>query len=73
MVEKRHIQALFLYFLAWSATAAHQPQTTNKKQSKSGKGFRSSVFFPVTGDVYPKGYFLFLELFIRFAKNFITY
>ncbi|XP_022875893.1 aspartic proteinase Asp1-like [Olea europaea var. sylvestris] len=57
MVEKRHIQALFLYFLAWSATAAHQPQTTNKKQSKSGKGFRSSVFFPVTGDVYPKGYY----------------
>ncbi|KAL2538486.1 Eukaryotic aspartyl protease family protein [Forsythia ovata] len=57
MVEKKYIQALLLYLLAWYATAAHQPQNIIKKQSKSGKGFGSSVFFPVTGNVYPKGYY----------------
>ncbi|CAA2963148.1 aspartic ase Asp1 [Olea europaea subsp. europaea] len=56
MVEKMKIQALLLYFLAWSAIAAHQPPNVNKKQSK-GKGFGSSVFFPVTGNVYPEGYY----------------
>ncbi|GFP89823.1 aspartic proteinase asp1 [Phtheirospermum japonicum] len=48
-----YLKALVLYFLTWIATAAYQPQ----KQPKSGKGFRSSVFFPVSGDVYPNGYY----------------
>lgn len=68
MVEKMKIQALLLYFLAWSAIAAHQPPNVNKKQSK-GKGY-GSVFFPVTGNVYPKGYFFFLELFNGLIKNY---
>ncbi|KAK6132290.1 hypothetical protein DH2020_033990 [Rehmannia glutinosa] len=52
-----YLRALVLFLLAWIATAAYQPQTINKKQPKSAKGFGSSVIFPVSGNVYPKGYF----------------
>ncbi|KAL3641250.1 hypothetical protein CASFOL_016218 [Castilleja foliolosa] len=48
-----YFKALVLYLLPWIATAAYQPQ----KQPKSGKGFGSSVLFPVSGNVYPTGYY----------------
>ncbi|KAL0438113.1 UNVERIFIED_CONTAM: Aspartic proteinase Asp1 [Sesamum latifolium] len=39
--------------LTWIAAAAYQPQ----KQPKSAKPSGSSVIFPVSGNVYPKGYY----------------
>ncbi|KAL3840028.1 hypothetical protein ACJIZ3_024619 [Penstemon smallii] len=54
MHEKMYLKALVLYLLVWIASAAYQPQNIIKKQPK---GFESSLIFPVTGNVYPKGYY----------------
>ncbi|KAL6515527.1 hypothetical protein OROHE_018561 [Orobanche hederae] len=53
MHQKMYLKALVLYLLTWIAAAAYQP----RKQTKSGKGFGSSVIFPVSGNVYPQGYY----------------
>ncbi|KAG8378247.1 hypothetical protein BUALT_Bualt08G0117800 [Buddleja alternifolia] len=52
-----YLKALVLYLLIWIAAAAYQPQPRINKQLKSAKGFGSSVIFPITGNVYPKGYY----------------
>ncbi|PIM99874.1 Aspartyl protease [Handroanthus impetiginosus] len=49
-----YLKALVFFLLTWIATAAYHPP---KKQAKSAKGFGSSVVFPVSGNVYPKGYY----------------
>ncbi|KAL0369270.1 UNVERIFIED_CONTAM: Aspartic proteinase Asp1 [Sesamum calycinum] len=49
-----YIKAFILYLLSWIASAAtyhqQQPQMINEKQS-------SSVLFPLSGNVYPEGYY----------------
>ncbi|KAK4387322.1 Aspartic proteinase Asp1 [Sesamum angolense] len=49
-----YIKAFILYLLSWIASAAtyhhQQPQMINDKQS-------SSVLFPLSGNVYPEGYY----------------
>ncbi|KAL0323325.1 UNVERIFIED_CONTAM: Aspartic proteinase Asp1 [Sesamum angustifolium] len=49
-----YIKAFILYLLSWIASAAtyhhQQPQMINDKQS-------SSVIFPLSGNVYPEGYY----------------
>ncbi|XP_075483909.1 LOW QUALITY PROTEIN: aspartic proteinase Asp1-like [Primulina tabacum] len=57
MCGRVYAKALGLYLLAWTAAAVDHPQTVGKSQPKSGKGFGSSVIFPVTGNVYPLGYY----------------
>ncbi|XP_042040583.1 aspartic proteinase Asp1-like [Salvia splendens] len=53
MDRELYLKALVLYLLTWIA-AADQPHTTT---FKSARTFRSSVVFPVAGNVYPKGYY----------------
>ncbi|GER37730.1 eukaryotic aspartyl protease family protein [Striga asiatica] len=53
MHQKVYLEALVLYLLTWAAIGAHQPQ----KQLKSGRGSGSSVIFPVSGSVFPQGYY----------------
>ncbi|XP_073125978.1 aspartic proteinase Asp1-like isoform X2 [Henckelia pumila] len=57
MCGRVYLKGLVLYLLAWIAAAADQPQTVGKNGPKSGKGSGSSVIFPVTGNVYPLGYY----------------
>ncbi|EYU31771.1 hypothetical protein ABFS82_03G097200 [Erythranthe guttata] len=54
-----YLKALVLYLLTWIAGAAYHPQTIiNKLHPKSAaKTLGSSVIFPVSGNVYPKGYY----------------
>ncbi|KAL0360256.1 UNVERIFIED_CONTAM: Aspartic proteinase Asp1 [Sesamum radiatum] len=51
MHQKLYLRAVVLFLLTWIAAAAYQPQ----KQPKSAKPSGSSVIFPVSGNVYPKG------------------
>ncbi|XP_047979623.1 aspartic proteinase Asp1-like [Salvia hispanica] len=53
MDRELYLKALVLYLLTWIA-AADQPHTIT---FKSARTFRSSVVFPVAGNVYPKGYY----------------
>ncbi|XP_011069464.1 aspartic proteinase Asp1 [Sesamum indicum] len=53
MHQKMYLRAVVLFLLTWIAAAAYQPQ----KQLKSAKASGSSVIFPVSGNVYPKGYY----------------
>ncbi|KZV23208.1 aspartic protein Asp1 [Dorcoceras hygrometricum] len=57
MCRSVYLKALVLCLLAWILAAAAQSQTFGKNQSKSSKGSGSSVIFPVTGNVYPLGYY----------------
>ncbi|KAH6759206.1 Eukaryotic aspartyl protease family protein [Perilla frutescens var. frutescens] len=54
MHRELYLKALVLFLLTWTAAAAYHPRAISKKPSKSGKG---SVIFPVSGNVYPKGYY----------------
>ncbi|KAL8482204.1 hypothetical protein ACS0TY_027802 [Phlomoides rotata] len=54
MHQEMYLKALVLLLSVWIATAAFQPQSITRKPSK---GFGSSVIFPVSGNVYPKGYY----------------
>ncbi|KAL7117929.1 hypothetical protein ACP275_03G103500 [Erythranthe tilingii] len=59
MHQKMYLKALVLYLLTWIAGAAYHPQTINNKlrPKSAAKSFGSSVIFPVSGNVYPKGYY----------------
>ncbi|XP_042036239.1 aspartic proteinase Asp1-like [Salvia splendens] len=57
MHRELYLKALVLCLLTWIATASFQPQTFTKTVLKSGRGFRSSLIFSLSGNVYPKGYY----------------
>lgn len=73
MNEKRKLKLVpILYLLVLFATiqqgfSAFSPHHNSKKQKKSEttNQFGSSVIFPVTGNVYPKGYVLLDFVFIK--------
>ncbi|XP_042033213.1 aspartic proteinase Asp1-like [Salvia splendens] len=57
MHRELYLKALVLCLLTWIAAAAFQPHTFTKTILKSGRGFRSSLIFSLSGNVYPKGYY----------------